>query len=120
MLVGALPAQRIGWRHSVRDRRAVRRSKIRRLAYRLGLAENQCTGNLPVASDFLVPIVDNHCLGKRPFVAVARKAEAVTQISGSFGFLFLGLVGFSTAEVVLEKGFLLKDRHKVRLAMNRL
>ena len=68
----------------------------------------------------IVPIVDNHCLGKRPFVAVARKAEAVTQISGSFGFLFLGLVGFSAAEVVLEKGFLLKDRHKVRLAMNRL
>ncbi len=58
MLVGALPAQRIGWRHSVRDRRAVRRSKIRRLAYRLGLAENQCTGNLPVASDFLVPNAD--------------------------------------------------------------
>lgn len=38
------------------DRRARRRTKIRRLAYRLGLAENQCTGNLTVASDFLVPI----------------------------------------------------------------
>ena len=62
MLVGALPAQRIGWRHSVRDRRAVRRSKIRRLAYRLGLAENQCTGNLPVASDFLVPIPDSQTI----------------------------------------------------------
>lgn len=37
------------------DRRARRRTKIRRLAYRLGLAENQCTGNLTVASDFLVP-----------------------------------------------------------------
>jgi hypothetical protein len=56
MLLGALAAQRIGWRHSMRDRRARRRTKIRRLAYRLGLAENQCTGNLTVASDFLVPI----------------------------------------------------------------
>jgi hypothetical protein len=55
MLVGALAAQRIGWRHSMCDRRAGRSSKIRRLAYRLDLAENQCTGNLPVASDFLVP-----------------------------------------------------------------
>jgi hypothetical protein len=55
MLVGALAAQRIGWRHSMRDRRAGRRTKIWRLAaYRLGLSENQCTGNLPVASDFLV------------------------------------------------------------------
>ena len=38
-------------------------------------------------ADKYAPIVDNHCLGKRSFVAVARKAEAVTQISGSFSLV---------------------------------
>ena len=56
LLLGALAAQQIGWRHSMRDRCARRRTKIRRLAYRLGLAENKCAGKLPVASDFLVPL----------------------------------------------------------------
>ena len=83
MLVGALPAQRIGWRHSVRDRRAVRRSKIRRLAYRLGLAENQCTGNLPVASDFLVPRGDIRALEDLTFMAANGASKAVTQIACS-------------------------------------
>ena len=37
----------------------------------------------PVANCSLVPIADSHDLGKRPFVAVAGIAEAVTKISGS-------------------------------------
>lgn len=97
MLVGALPAQRIGWRHSVRDRRAVRRSKIRRLAYRLGLAENQCTGNLPVASDFLVSLVDGDGYVNQfsPSTAARDTLEPVTKgtlPAGQFNFSQLPFV----------------------------
>ncbi len=37
----------------------------------------------PVVMGSDVPIADSHYLGKRPFVAVAGIAEAVTKISGS-------------------------------------
>ena len=74
------------------DRRARRRTKIRRLAYRLGLAENQCTGNLTVASDFLVPIAVSRESQDRSFADMVRGAKADLQIAGPFSLTQLAPV----------------------------